>query len=81
MPKSIMKHKERFKQQYPPEKHHEIDSLSKVNIQNWIKANMSRIELLIKDNGDSFALGLLEALAQYHLKPIFEGNNKRGRRD
>ena len=75
MPKSIMKHKEKFKKQYPPEMHREIDLLSKRDIQNWIKSNMSRIELLMKDNGDSFALGLLEALAQYRLQPIFEGKN------
>lgn len=75
MPKSIMKHKQRFKMQYSTEKHQEIDSLSKSNIQNWIKNNMSRIEFLIEDNGDPFVLGLLEALAQYHLKPIFEGKN------
>jgi len=75
MPKSIMKHKERFKRQYPSAKHQEIDALSKLNIQSWIKNNMSRIEFLIEDNGDSFALGLLESLAQYRLKPIFEGKN------
>lgn len=75
MPKSIMKHKQRFKMQYPTERHHEIDSLSKLNILNWIKNNTSRIEFLIQDNGDPFELGLLEALAQYHLKPIFEGKN------
>ena len=75
LPKSIMKHREEFKRQYPANKHREIDTLSKANIQNWIKNNMSRIEFLIKDNGDSFALGLLEALAQYRLKPIFEGRN------
>jgi hypothetical protein len=75
LPKSIMKHKEQFKNQYPAEKHKEIDSLSKANIQDWIKTNMSRIEFLVKDSGDSFALALLEALAQYHLKPIFERKN------
>ena len=75
LPKSIMKHKEQFKKQYPAEKHGEIDALSKSNIQDWVKSNMSRIEFLLEDNGDSFALGLLEALAQFHLKPIFEGRN------
>ena len=75
LPKSIMKHKNKFKQQYSIEKHKEIDSLAKSNIQNWIKQNMSRIEFLFQDNGDSFALGLLEAVAQFHLKPIFEGKN------
>lgn len=75
MPKSIMKYKEKLKSQYPLEKHTEIDFLSKNNIQNWIKNNMSRIEFIIADNNDPFALNLLEALAQYHLKPIFEGKN------
>ncbi|MEI7614581.1 MAG: hypothetical protein WCK63_16905 [Betaproteobacteria bacterium] len=75
LPKSILKHKEQFKNQFPVEKHTEIDCLSKLSIQDWIKNNMSRIEFLIEDCGDSFVLGLLEALAQYHLKPIFEGKN------
>jgi hypothetical protein len=75
LPKSILKHKERFKNQFPAEIHGEIDLLSKTNIQDWIKNNLSRIEFLIKDSGDSFTLGLLEALVQYHLKPIFEGKN------
>ncbi|TWH76276.1 hypothetical protein LX59_01199 [Azomonas agilis] len=70
-----MKHKEQLKEKYPSAKHQEIDLLSKSNIQDWIKNNMSRIEFLIKDNDDPFALGLLEALVQYHLKPIFEGKN------
>jgi len=71
--KSIMKHKDLFKSKYPAEKHVEIDSLSKSNIQEWIKENISRIEFLIQDSEDSFALSLLEALAQFHLKPVFEG--------
>lgn len=75
LPKSILKHKDKFKEQYPVEKHGEIDSLSKSNIQNWIKSNMSRIEFLLEDSDDLFALGLLEALVQFHLKPIFEGKN------
>ena len=75
LPKSIIKHKEQFKKEFPAAKHQEIDGLAKHNIQYWVKNNMSRIEFLIKDNGDSFTLNLLEALAQYHLKPIFEGKN------
>ncbi|MFM1896593.1 MAG: hypothetical protein RLZZ385_1667 [Pseudomonadota bacterium] len=75
LPKSIRKEGSKFKMHYPVEKHLEIDSLGKTNIQNWIKSNMSRIEFLIQDNGDPFTLNLLEALAQYHLKPIFEGRN------
>lgn len=80
LPKSLMKHKDQLKEQYPSEKHPEIDALSKENIQEWIRNNMSRIELLIPDSsqqdfGNNFSLGLLEALAQFHLRPIFEGKN------
>ena len=75
LPKSILKNKNRFKLCYPTENHQSIDVLEKANIQHWIKNNMSRIELLIQDNNDSFALNLLEALTQFHLKPIFEGKN------
>ena len=75
LPKSIIKNINKFKQCYPIEGHDEINNLKKSNIQKWIKTNMSRIELLIQDNNDCFALNLLEALAQFHLKPIFEGKN------
>jgi len=49
-----MKHKEQLKKQYPVEKQQEVDALAKSNIQDWIKANMSRIEFLIVDNGGVF---------------------------
>lgn len=75
LPKSIIKNKTRFKKCFPVESHQEIDALEKSNVQKWIKGNMCRIEFLFKDNGDSFTLNLLEALAQFHLKPIFEGKN------
>jgi hypothetical protein len=75
LPKSILKNKDRFKLCYPNEAHDNINALAKANIQQWIKTNISRIELLIQDTNDSFALNLLEALAQFHLKPIFEGKN------
>lgn len=75
LPKSIIKNKTKFKECFPVESHHEIDALEKSNVQEWIKSNMSRIEFLFKDNGNSFALNLLEALAQFHLKPIFEGKD------
>lgn len=73
MTKSIIKNKSRFKRCFPDAKHHEIDQLKKENIQQWIKDNISRMEFLIGDQGDGFALNLLEALVQFHLKPIFEG--------
>jgi hypothetical protein len=76
LPKSIIKNKLKLKECFPAELHPEIDALDKSNIQEWIKNNMSRIEFLFRDDGDSFfALNLLEALAQFHLKPIFEGKN------
>ena len=73
MPKSIIKNRGRFKRCFPEAKHSEIDQLKKENIQQWIKGNMSRIEFLMKDQSDGLALNLLEALVQFHLKPIFEG--------
>lgn len=75
LPKSIIKNKTKFKEYFPLELHQEIDALEKSNFQEWIKNNLSRIEFLFKDNGDLFTLNLLEALAQFHLKPIFEGKN------
>lgn len=75
LPKSIIKNKMKFKKFFPVESHPEIDAIDKSNVQEWIKNNMSRIEFLFKDNGDSFTLNLLEALAQFHLKPVFEGKN------
>ncbi|MDG4813401.1 hypothetical protein P8629_10310 [Hydrogenovibrio sp. 3SP14C1] len=75
MPKSIFKYRGPFKQCFPEGKHREIDELNKENIQQWIKENMSRMEFLIEDQGDGFALNLLEALVQFHLKPLFEGRH------
>ncbi|MFU1520394.1 hypothetical protein ACM25P_18195 [Vreelandella alkaliphila] len=75
MPKSIFKYKDRFKRCFPEGKYREIDKLNKENIQQWIKENMSRMEFLIEDQGDGFALNLLEALVQFHLKPLFEGRH------
>lgn len=75
MPKSIIKNRDRFKECFPEAKHSEIDQIKKENIQQWIKDNMSRIEFLMMDQGDGLALNLLEALVQFHLKPIFEGRS------
>lgn len=71
--KSIRNNLATFKRCFPRELHSEIDALDKSTIQEWIKTNMCRIEFLMADSGDKFALNLLEALAQYHLRPIFEG--------
>lgn len=75
LPKSIIKNIARLKKEFPVDMHAEIDALSKLKIKDWIKNNLSRIEFLIRDSGDAFTLNLLEALAQYHLRPIFEGRN------
>ena len=73
LPKSIVRNNEMFKPFFPADIHGEIDALCKTNIQAWIKHNLSRIEFLIPDDGDPFALSLLEALVQFRLKPKFEG--------
>ena len=75
LPKSIIRDKEKFKRFFAKEFHPGIDALSKSNVQDLIKNNLYRIEFLMKDNDDKFALNLLEALAQFHLKPVFEGRN------
>lgn len=71
--KSIVKNKNKFKSYFSGDKHSEIDSLNKENIKDWIRANISRIEFLLPQEKDLFALNLLEALVQYKLKPIYEG--------
>jgi len=76
LPKSILKNKEKFKKCYPVTKHQEIEMLGKNNIQMWIRNNMSRMEFLIPDNGDPTILNLLEALAQFYTKPLFEGRGE-----
>jgi len=73
LPKSILRNRERVKREYPFEIHSAIDALDSSNIKNWMRNHTSRIELLILDDGDKSSLNLLEALAQYRLKPIFEG--------
>jgi hypothetical protein len=73
LPKSILRNKDRVKREYPVDIHLAIDLLDRSNVHSWIRNNTSRIEFLLKDDGDKSALNLLEALAQYYLKPIFEG--------
>ena len=73
--KSIINNRLRFKEYFPTEKHQEIDMLDKSNIQDWLKNNLARIEFLMEENENLFALNLLEALVQFRLKPIFEGKH------
>lgn len=73
--KSIIKNKERFKSYFSESQHTEIEQLAKDNIGNWIKNNISRIELLLPQNEGGHALNLLEALVQYRLNPKYEGKN------
>lgn len=75
LPKSILRNKERVKQEFPAEIHSTIDELTKSNIQQWMRNNTSRLEFLIQHDGDMSTLNLLEAIAQYRLKPIFEGKS------
>lgn len=73
--KSIIKNKERFKSYFADSLHSEIDQLEKNNIGNWIKNNISRIELLLSQSEGGYALNLLEALVQFRLNPKYEGKN------
>ena len=75
LPKSILKNKPKFKKCFPADKHSGIDDIKKENIRAWITNNLSRIELVIPKQEDRFALSLLESIAQYELRPIFEGNS------
>ena len=73
--KSIVKNRAKFKSYFPDSRHSEIDRLEKSNIGDWIKNNISRIELLLPQSEGRYALGLLEALVQYRLKPEYEGKD------
>ena len=73
--KSIIKNKERFKLYFSENQRPEIEQLAKDNIGNWIKYNISRIELLLPQSEGGYALNLLEALVQYRLNPKYEGKN------
>jgi hypothetical protein len=75
LPKSIIKNKSKFKNCFTSEKHLSIDEINRENVQSWVKGNLARIEFIIPIQKDKFALNLLEAIAQYELKPIFEGRN------
>jgi len=46
-----------------------------LGMKQWIRDNMSRIELVLNDCEDDFDSNLLEAIVQFRLKPIFEGKN------
>ena len=46
-----------------------------LNLKEFIKSNISRIEYVIREECTDYALSLLEALIQYELNPIYEGKN------
>lgn len=46
-----------------------------LGLNEWIRNNMCRIEFLLDDSDDDYDSNLLEAIAQFELKPIFEGKN------
>lgn len=52
----------------------EIANLNEDSLGKWIKENTSRCDILIKES-DKFSLNLLEALAQYYFKPVYEGKD------
>ena len=74
-PKSIKKDTSRFKHFFPAEKHSEIDNLSRGNVKDWIRNNISRMEFKISSNESDFALDLLESLLQFRLMPEYEGKD------
>ena len=71
--KSILYNKEKVKKYYQPVHYVGINRLDNTNIKEWMKSNLSRIELTISYNSNELELNLLEAIALYKLKPIFEG--------
>lgn len=52
-----------------------LNTLTKENVGNWLKANAFRFNLFLNAtaNENGFALNLLEAFVQARLNPIFEG--------
>jgi len=72
-PKSFMKDKEQFKQYFDSRQSTEIDNLNPMNVKDWIRNNISRIELKISSDASKYTLNLLEAIAQYKCEPIYEG--------
>lgn len=53
-----------------------VKSLSDtLNLKEFIRSNISRIEFVIREECSDYALSLLEALIQYELNPIYEGKN------
>lgn len=54
----------------------DVKALStELDLNKWIRNNLSRIEFLLNDSVDDFDSNLLEAMVQFNLKPIFEGKN------
>lgn len=47
----------------------------KLNLKDWIRRNIARIEFVISGDTTEYGLNLLEALIQFELKPIYEGKN------
>ena len=65
-----------FKENIKLKSKEDIKELSqKLNLKTWIQKNINRIELLIPNSKFDYDLTLLEALAQFKLKPIYEGKN------
>jgi hypothetical protein len=72
--KSICRKKSEFKKYFTEEFYNEIDRLNDSNIEEWMKKNLTRVELILTCS-NKFELNLLEALAQIKLNPIFEGKS------
>lgn len=77
--KSICAKIEKFEKCFPKAAHAQIRKvfLKEKQTKKWIMANLARIEFKMKasDNQKGFALTLLESLAQFELKPMFEGKD------
>jgi hypothetical protein len=72
--KSILSDKKCLNYFFPRERYAEILDLNDDTIQSWMKNNISRVELIINKDAPSHSLNLLEALAQFKLRPEYEGN-------
>jgi hypothetical protein len=51
-----------------------LNTLTKENVGDWIKANTYRFNLLLNKTTNRFSLNLLESFLQARLNPVFEGS-------
>lgn len=51
-----------------------VNIIGKIPIDEWIKNNCDRIDIIIDENVPEFTLELIEAILHYKYRPKYEGN-------